>query len=78
MTRTQIMLEESQHLALRQLASSQGKSLGGIVREFIDEGLRRRKRRGRADVGDLASLRGFIPRARATGRDHDEAIFGER
>ena len=41
MHRTQIMLEDSQYLTLRERARLEGKSMGQLIRELVDRGLRR-------------------------------------
>lgn len=42
--RTQVMLEQEQHKALKEIARQEGRSMSDVVREFIGTQLRERKR----------------------------------
>lgn len=72
MHRTQILLEKGQYKALQKMAKSQGKSMGQLIREFVELGLRRQEPKG---PDTLESLQGFIPEADIAGRDHDRALY---
>ncbi len=41
--RTQVMLEQEQHKALKEIARQEGRSMSDVVREFIGTQLRERK-----------------------------------
>lgn len=77
MHRTQIMLEPEQHAALRELARRSGKSMGQLIREFVEFGLEQRLPKRRDGQNPLKRLQGFIAKADTTGRDHDAALYGD-
>lgn len=58
-------------MALKELAARRGKSMGQLVREFVEAGLG-----GRPGGKSLLELRGFIESADVSGRDHD-ALYDE-
>ncbi len=73
MHRTQILLDEERYEELRERASLEGKSLGQLVRELIDLGLERRRKKAARRLRDYF---GFIEGAEADP-DHDEVVYGE-
>ena len=75
MHRTQIMLETDQYQALRERARRAGKSMGLVIREILDEGLKSSSPRKRARTR-LKSLKGFFDDASVQGRHHDDVLYG--
>lgn len=69
--RTQLLLERSQHEALRQIAAAEGRSVSDIVREIVDGELDRRQR---AEDEDVARYLDGLARI----REHREAILARR
>lgn len=76
MHRTQVLLEIEQYRALQQMASQTGKSMGRIIREFVDLGLKRKRQARKERSNTLGNLKGFIKDADTTGRDHDRVLYG--
>ncbi len=70
--RTQILLEDWQHGALRTLAEREGVSISEFVRRILTEKLRPRSsgRRG------LKAIAGIGRDPEAFGRDHDRWLYG--
>lgn len=77
MHRTQIMLEPEQLAALRDLSRRSGKSMGQLIREFVDAGIAGRRHDEGGAGGTLESLRGFIPASDVSGREHDRVLYGD-
>lgn len=73
--RTQLLLDDWQHEALRAISESTGTSLSGLVREAVDQYLARRTERVSEALSDLE---GFGSDPDLAGRDHDAALYGER
>ena len=75
MHRTQLLLEQWQHEALKTLAERQGRSLSALVREILTAHLegspRRAKRR-------LEQIEGVAEGPADLGRDHDRYLYGRR
>lgn len=70
--RTQILLEDWQHGALKSLAESEGVSMSDVVRRIVTEHLRPRPARGKG----LKAIAGLGRDAKAAGRDHDRWLYG--
>ncbi len=77
MHRTQIMLEPEQLAALRNLSRRSGKSMGQLIREFVDAGIAGQGHEQGASGSALESLRGFIAEADVSGREHDRVLYGD-
>lgn len=70
------MLDERQYQALKRLAHAQNKSMGQLVREFVQRGLEETS----SNPGSRDAIRrfaGFIDEAEGTGRDHDRILYGK-
>ena len=76
MHRTQIMLEESQYHALREKARSDGKSIGQLIREFVELGLKSISSRPKKRRRSLKQLQGLFSEPDTSGRDHDRHLYG--
>lgn len=77
MHRTQILLEEQQYIVLRNRAQREGKSLGELIRDLIEIGLRASQQpKGRPGQG-IASLRGLIDDPGLEAKDHDRTLYGK-
>ncbi|MBI5441220.1 MAG: hypothetical protein HY900_08420 [Deltaproteobacteria bacterium] len=77
MHRTQVLLEEQQYLVLRNRAQREGKSLGALIRDLIDAGLRASQPavgKGRPGIG---SLKGMVEDPGFDAKDHDAALYGK-
>jgi hypothetical protein len=74
MHRTQILLEECQHEALRTLAARSGRSVSHLLREAVD--LLLKTRRGTAP--SLDNVSGMVSDATFCGEDHDLHLYGTR
>ena len=75
--RTQILLEQEQVLGLREFSRRESKSLAQIIREMVDEGLRRRRQRRGKGVPTLEEMRGIFNSGGAMGsKEHDEVLYG--
>ncbi len=72
--RTQILLAGWQHTALKSLAEREGVSISELVRRILAQRLRPRPS-GRKP---LAAIAGIGRDERATGRDHDQWLYGPR
>lgn len=77
MKRTQILLEESQYIQLKDEVSATGKSLSEIVREAIDSHLRERENDPLFDI--VGSVRAKEDPAPADlGAQHDKYLYGKQ
>ena len=70
--RTQILLEDWQHMALKSLAEREGVSLSDMVRKILTERLRPRSSRRRG----LQTIAGIGRDPKASGKDHDRWLYG--
>ncbi|GAB4258730.1 hypothetical protein [Deferrisoma sp.] len=77
MHRTQVLLEDRQYLALKERARREGKSLGQLVREFVDLGLARgRTGDERPCRPSLAEVRGLFADG-LVPEEHDRVLYGD-
>jgi len=77
MKRTQILLEESQYLQLKDEVSATGKSLSEIVRNAIAVHLRERENDPLFDI--IGAVRSQEDPAPADlGAQHDQYLYGEK
>ncbi|WP_025321526.1 hypothetical protein [Deferrisoma camini] len=74
MHRTQILLEETQYLALRERARREGKSIGQLIREFVDLGLSGAGGKGARERACLQKLAGLFGDG-MDPRDHDRVLY---
>jgi plasmid stability protein len=70
MHRTQIILEDWQHQALRARAEQEGRSMSDVVRELITKALKPPARSA------LDAVAGIGEDPAAYGRDHDAFLYG--
>jgi hypothetical protein len=77
MHRTQVLIEEEQYLLLRTEARRSGKSLGQVIRELIDKGLKRESQKKGGDRSSLAGLEGVFDDEGFDVRDHDRVLYGK-
>lgn len=77
MHRTQIMLEPEQVAALRSLSRRSGKSMGQLIREFVDAGIAGKRHDEGSAGATLESLRGCIAGSDVSGREHDRVLYGD-
>lgn len=78
MHRTQITLEDTQYLSLREQARRSGKSMGQLIREMLDRELGPRPPSRRQGATGLKKLRGILEDPGFGGEDHDEVLCGGR
>lgn len=71
--RTQVLFDDWQYESLKSLAEREGESLGHFVREAVAEYLIRDQ--GKRSTR-LAQIEGVGANAKASGRDHDELLYG--
>jgi hypothetical protein len=76
MHRTQIMLDNTQYIALRDAARRTGKSMGEIIRQFVEHGLRSHHTKRRSG-SPLKALRGIVSSPSLASQDHDDVLYGE-
>ena len=76
MHRTQILLEEWQYEMLRAKAEREGRSMSEILRDVLGAALGGKRRP--SDQRALDSLAGIVNEPGASGRDHDEVLYGPR
>ncbi len=74
MHRTQVLLEETQYLALRERARREGKSIGQLIREFVDIGLAGGPPEGHRRRTALEELAGLFCDGMDPG-EHDEVVY---
>ena len=77
MQRTQIMLREAQYQALREQARLDRKSMGELIRDFVDLGLSTPKAKAAQRRTGLCNLKGLFSKPGLRGRDHDRHLYGE-
>lgn len=70
--RTQILLEEWQYGALKNLAESEGVSISDMIRRLLTTHLRPQKSRPKG----LQAIAGIGRDPLARGRDHDQWLYG--
>jgi hypothetical protein len=70
--RTQVLLEDWQHAALKSLAERNGVSISDLVRRMLSQRLRPRSSAGKG----LTAIAGIGRDRHATGRDHDRWLYG--
>ena len=73
MRRTQIMLEDWQYEALKAQAERQGRSMSELLREMLDASLGKEPAR----APGLEDIRGIGADSKASGRRHDEFLYGK-
>ncbi len=73
MQRTQIMLEDRQYEALKAQAERQGRSLSELLREMLDASLGKET----SQTPGLGDIRGIGADRKASGRRHDEFLYGK-
>jgi plasmid stability protein len=71
MHRTQLILDDWQHEALRARAEREGKTVSALVREILAHYLKPRARRG------LERIEGVAEGPADLGRDHDRYLSGD-
>ena len=71
MHRTQLILDDWQHEALRTRAEREGKSISALVREILADYLKPRSRRG------LERIEGIAEGPADLGREHDRYLSGD-
>jgi len=76
MRRTQILLEETQYETLKQRASKEGKSMGGLIRELIETALDSSADDKHEAGASLRDLKGIFRQEGTRGRDHDAYLYG--
>lgn len=69
--RTQVLLEDWQYGALKDLAESQGASLSAMVRRLLTAQLRPQSTRRKG----LQVIAGIGRDSQATGKDHDQWLY---
>jgi hypothetical protein len=70
--RTQLLLEDWQHAALKGLAEREGVSISDLVRRILSQRLRPRPSRRKR----LSAIAGIGHDRKATGRTHDRWLYG--
>ena len=75
MQRTQIMLDEWQHQDLKAAAERTGRSISSLVREAVTAFLRNQQRPAPTKLAEIAAIG---EDDQASGRDHDDVIYGPR
>lgn len=78
MHRTQITLEDSQYVTLRERARRTGKSMGQLIREMLNQELEAKPKARKGHASGLAKLAGVLNDPGFGGKDHDEALYGGR
>ena len=78
MHRTQITLEDSQYIALRERARRAGRSMGSIIRELLDRELEGQWKPRRGRSSGLNKLKGMLEDPGFGGEDHDGILYGGR
>jgi hypothetical protein len=73
MHRSQIILEDWQHEALKSLAERTGKSISEVVREILSDQLEEFRRSSKVGLRRIEGL-GHAPDV--AGRDHDTYLYG--
>lgn len=75
MHRTQILLEDWQYEALKARAQREGRSLSDLLREIVTSQIGRRRRPA---TSRLAQIEGLGSDPKASGREHDRFLYGEK
>jgi hypothetical protein len=70
--RTQILLEDWQHGALKSMAEREGVSISGMIRRILSEKLRPRLPRAKG----LQTIAGIGRDPKASGKQHDRWLYG--
>lgn len=78
MHRTQVMLEESQYVALRERARRSGKSMGEIIRELLSREASLGPGRTLKESEGLFALEGALNDGAMAAKDHDTILYGRR
>ena len=78
MHRTQITLEDSQYVALREKSRRSGKSMGQLIRELLGRELAAKPMSVKGRASGLAKLTGILKDPGFDGEDHDEILYGGR
>lgn len=73
MHRTQIILEDWQHQALKARAEQEGRSMSDLIRELLSKALSQPQRKRPR----VATIEGVGEDPAAYGRDHDELLYGK-
>jgi plasmid stability protein len=73
MHRTQILLDDWQHAALKARAQREGRSMSEMLRELLTAQLGT----SGTTTGDLAAIEGIGEDRGAYGRDHDRFLYGK-
>ncbi len=74
MHRTQILLDDWQYETMKALAEREGRSLSSLIRDAVAAFLSRREK----PTTRLAEITGIGNDAEASGRDHDDVLYGPR
>jgi hypothetical protein len=77
MHRTQVLLEDQQYAALRDKARREGKSMGQLIREFVERGLTHERGSRPSPDDELTSLKGIIHDPDLRAGEHDEVLYGK-
>ncbi len=78
MHRTQVMLEESQYVALRERARRSGKSMGELIRELLGQEDASRASRMVKESEGLYAIEGSLRDGKRTAIEHDSILCGKR
>lgn len=78
MHRTQITLEDSQYVALRERARRSGKSMGLLIRELLERELGPGGKTRKKNRGGLSALKGVLDDPDFDATNHDEILYGGR
>lgn len=78
MHRTQVMLEDSQYVALRERARRNGKSMGEIIRELLSREASLGAERILKESEGLYALEGALSDGAMAAKDHDSILYGKR
>jgi len=78
MHRTQITLEDSQYVALRERARRSGKSMGLLIRELLEKEMGSGATTRKKNRSGLSALKGIIDDSKFSAESHDEVLYGGR
>ena len=78
MHRTQIILDDSQYVALREKARRTGKSMGQLIRELLTQDFQGASKDHRRRALSLAKMTGILKDPGFGGEDHDDVLYGGR
>ncbi|MCY3021206.1 MAG: hypothetical protein NTW87_19505 [Planctomycetota bacterium] len=76
MHRTQILLDDTDYLALKEVARQSGQSMGEVVKGFVSRGLGARRDKPRRKRYRLTDLKGIIHDPGLVAIHHDEILYG--